>query len=179
VPDGMVFARSIKTSNIEAVVQHDGTGGATGICYSLNGAAAVYGAIAADTGITLSIPHAGGAPVDFYVWPASSATSGKLGNIKVLILNDSQLTIFDHAGLGAVLILYLKNNQLTSLSGAGIGPFTQFDIEDNLFDGRALDALYTSLPAGTGDISVIDNPGIGTHNPSIATAKGYTVTVET
>jgi hypothetical protein len=42
----------------------------------------------------------------------------------------------------------------------------------------ALDALYTSLPTVTGKtITVTGNYGTSGHTPSIATAKGWTVTV--
>jgi len=217
VPDGMVFARSIKTSNITPMVRHDGTGGATGICYSLNGGAAVYGAVAADTDITLSIPHAGGAPVVFYIWPASSATSGKLGNLTRFRCDEQMLITVDHSGLtelihmllvgnlipsfstvglSAVTLLDLSfnliraistvgldsviefninNNLLTALSAVGFGAMDQINLADNDLDGPALDALYTSLTAGTGVIVITGNPGIGTDTPTIATAKGYTV----
>jgi len=43
------------------------------------------------------------------------------------------------------------------------------------FDAAALDQIYTDLAAGNGIIIVQNNPGTPTDNPSIATAKGYTV----
>ena len=199
VPDGMVFARSIKTSNISATVRHDGTGGATGVCYSVNGAAAVYAAVAADTDLVLSIPHAGGAPIDFYVWPASSITSGKLGNLVYLDLNNQKLTSFDHEGLGALEYLDLGNNLIPSFIGIGLGAATEIYLSSNSpltiligagldavesliiglnnFDGLALDAIYTSLPETSVDatIYIFGNPGVGTDTPALATAKGWTV----
>jgi len=156
----------------------------------------VYGAIAANTQITLSIPHAGGAPIDFYVWPASSITSGKLGNLAKFTCAGQMLIFCDHAelgaltrfelstnllsslntkGLDAVLYLVLSDNQLTSISGAGLEVLNDLAIDNNSFDGPSLDALYTSLPAGTGNIGVDGNPGAGTDTPAIATDKGYTV----
>ena len=148
VPDGMVFARSIKTSNIASVVRHDGTGGATGICYSVNGGAAVYGSVAADTDITLSIPHAGGAPVDFYIWPASSATSGKLGNLTRFTCASQMLTSFDHAGLGALTHLTLNANLLPAFSGAGLGAVTDLYLASNL--------LYTFGNTGMGSLNILN-----------------------
>jgi len=43
------------------------------------------------------------------------------------------------------------------------------------FDAAALDQIYTDLAAGNGIIILVNNPGTPTDNPSIATAKGYTV----
>jgi len=49
------------------------------------------------------------------------------------------------------------------------------DISQSAFNGAALDQIYTDLAAGDGVIIVTNNPGTPTDNPSIATAKGYTV----
>jgi hypothetical protein len=43
------------------------------------------------------------------------------------------------------------------------------------FNAAALNQIYTDLAAGNGIINVKNNPGTPTDNPSIATAKGYTV----
>jgi hypothetical protein len=43
------------------------------------------------------------------------------------------------------------------------------------FNAAALDQIYTDLASGNGVILVNGNPGTPTDNPSIATAKGYTV----
>eukprot|EP01046_Picozoa_sp_COSAG06_P063798 COSAG06_NODE_14970_length_1110_cov_3.792390_3_plen_157_part_01 len=75
-PAGIVRMVSTKTSNLSVTVKHDGTESATGICYSVDGGAPVYGAIAADASLNLSIPHNGGAPTEIYIWSATSASSG-------------------------------------------------------------------------------------------------------
>jgi predicted dienelactone hydrolase len=43
------------------------------------------------------------------------------------------------------------------------------------FNAAALDQIYTDLAAGDGYLLVSNNTGTSTDNPSIATAKGYTV----
>jgi hypothetical protein len=51
-------------------------------------------------------------------------------------------------------------------------------LESNLLSGAALDAFYTSLgvdASAQGIILVNGNPGTTSDNPTIATAKGYTI----
>jgi hypothetical protein len=48
-------------------------------------------------------------------------------------------------------------------------------ISDNLLSAEALDQFYTDLDAGTGSLFVDGNFGIDADDPTIATAKGYTV----
>lgn len=48
-------------------------------------------------------------------------------------------------------------------------------LENNLLATEALDQFYTDLDSGTGSLFVADNPGIDADDPTIATAKGYTV----
>jgi len=48
-------------------------------------------------------------------------------------------------------------------------------ISDNLLSAEALDQFYTDLDNGTGSLFVDGNPGIDADDPTIATAKGYTV----
>lgn len=51
-----------------------------------------------------------------------------------------------------------------------------FSIASCNFSADALDALYTALPTVTGKtITVTSNPGTSGDDPSIATAKGWTV----
>lgn len=68
----------------------------------------------------------------------------------------------------------------TSLKSAGfIGINSSTSFSGAMLSGPELDAIYTNLSAtGTGKtITVTGNFGTATHNPSIATAKGWTVTV--
>jgi len=48
-------------------------------------------------------------------------------------------------------------------------------LSGNLLSAAALDEFYTDLDSGGGDIFVSGNPGIDADDPTIATAKGYTV----
>ena len=50
------------------------------------------------------------------------------------------------------------------------------DLGGQLLDATALDQFYTDLDtAGAGGLIVVDNPGVSSDTPSIATGKGYTV----
>ena len=49
------------------------------------------------------------------------------------------------------------------------------NISSNSLDSSALNQIYTDLLNGNGSIEVSDNTGGDSDNPSIATAKGYTV----
>lgn len=48
-------------------------------------------------------------------------------------------------------------------------------LENNLLTAEALDQFYADLNSGTGALFVAENPGIDADDPTIATAKGYTV----
>jgi hypothetical protein len=63
------------------------------------------------------------------------------------------------------------------LSGPYFSPIVAENgiISDNLLSAEALDQFYTDLDAGTGSLLVDGNPGIDADDPTIATAKGYTV----
>lgn len=49
------------------------------------------------------------------------------------------------------------------------------NISSNSLDSSALNQLYSDLLNGNGSIEVSDNTGVDSDNPSIATAKGYSV----
>lgn len=51
----------------------------------------------------------------------------------------------------------------------------QGKVSNNLLSAEALDQFYTDLDNGTGSLFVAGNPGIDADDPTIATAKGYTV----
>lgn len=74
------------------------------------------------------------------------------------------------------------NAMFTGCNNLASAPFTgpafSFSIANCLLDGPALDAIYTNLPTVSAGqiITVTGNYGTATHNPSIATAKGWTVT---
>ena len=50
-----------------------------------------------------------------------------------------------------------------------------FSIEYNALSAEALDEIYTALPPASATITVSGNPGVGGDDPTIATAKGWTV----
>lgn len=78
----------------------------------------------------------------------------------------SSLRIQNCSFNNSVTYAYYGNNYLSS---GGV------DIQSCGFNAAALDQIYTDLASGNGIIIVANNPGTPTDNPSIATAKGYTV----
>ena len=130
-PAGIVRMVSTKTSNLSVTVKHDGTESATGICYSVDGGAPVYGAVAADTNVYLSIPHNGGAPTEIYIWSATSASSGKKGELTLLFCYNNSLTSLDASGLTALTTLFCNNNSLTSLDVSGLTALTTLYCHEN------------------------------------------------
>ena len=80
--------------------------------------------------------------------------------------------------LGNVTTTTNMFNGTGNLEHVTLGGITRgFSVANNRLDAAALDALYTSLgtAAGAQTITVTGNPGTATDNPSIATAKGWTV----
>ena len=77
-----------------------------------------------------------------------------------------------------------NQSQLTSLrllnNGAGqyAGTSPQINVSYTSMDATALNQLFTDLPTITSKtITVVGCPGAATCNTSIATAKGWTVTI--
>lgn len=66
-------------------------------------------------------------------------------------------------------------NLLTSLTD--LGTAASLDLRNNQMNTAAIDDFFTQLPttANTVTIQVAGNPGAATCDPTIATAKGYTV----
>ena len=61
-------------------------------------------------------------------------------------------------------------------SGIFLNASVSFSLLNCNFDAAGLDAIYTALGDGTGQtITVTGNPGVGGDDPSIATAKNWTV----
>ena len=161
-PAGIVRVVSTKTSNISVTVRHDGTESATGICYSVDGGTPVYGAIAADTATILYIPHNGGAPVEIYIWSATSASSGKKGELTNLAFSDDSLTSLDVSGLTALTYLACPTNNLTSLDVSGLTALTTLSFGGNQLtslDVSGLTAL-TSLYFDDNNLTSLDVSGL-------------------
>ena len=161
-PAGIVRMVSTKTSNISVTVKHDGTESATGICYSVDGGTPVYGAVAADTNLVLSIPHNGGAPVEVYIWSARSASSGKWGNLTYLDCGSENLASLDVSGLTELTYLNCYNNNLTSLDVSGLTALTDLYCSTNnltSLDVSGLTAL-TALSCYTNSITSLLATGV-------------------
>ena len=112
-----------------------------------------------------------------------------IGNITTTTaLNGSCASMF--RGCGQLRGVNISNmNNVTSLSAAftDTGSLTSViltgltktvDLQYNMMDADAIDALFTSLGTAVAQtISVDNNPGAATCDPTIATAKGWTVVV--
>lgn len=55
------------------------------------------------------------------------------------------------------------------------GSAAECDLTGNLLSAQGLNTVYTDLLGGSGSLFVTGNPGIDADDPTIATAKGYTV----
>jgi Leucine-rich repeat (LRR) protein len=104
-----------------------------------------------------------------------------LSSLVELYLDSNQLTSFSGTGLSSLTILELNSNQLTSIDGAGMElsygyyGYRGSDFRNNALSAAAINAFFTSLGSASGVLDVRLNPGSATCDPTIATAKGYTV----
>jgi Leucine-rich repeat (LRR) protein len=106
--------------------------------------------------------------------------------------SNNSLTSLDVSGLTSLTFLYCNNNSLTSLRAVGFvgiavytSPFTPstsgYDataIGNNNLSASALNQFYADLADITPSYALLfvgQNPGIESHDPSIATAKGWVV----
>jgi len=91
----------------------------------------------------------------------------------------NQLTSLDVSKNIALVGLSCWNNQLKSLDVSNNTMLISLNCYSNQLSAAALDALFTSLHSNgtTKYISIYDNPGTTTCNPSIATDKGWDVDI--
>jgi hypothetical protein len=87
------------------------------------------------------------------------------------------LVLFANSALSSLRIQNCSFNNPVTYTNGGYNYVNSGGVELTLcnFNAAALDQIYTDLAAGNGIINVRNNPGTPTDNPSIATAKGYTV----
>ena len=120
---------------------------------------------------------------------ASLDTTG-LSSLRELTLQNNQLTSFDGTGLSSMYNFYITNNQLTSFLVGDMtlediySYHTALDLSNQQLGVDALNLIYADLPDGDtygyypNTINVTGNIGAGAGtgtNPSVATAKGWTV----
>lgn len=107
-------------------------------------------------------------------------------NITTLLCKSNSLTSLDISGLTSLSRIDCSNNQLTSVRAQSVAlagsvhPFFGTvtlggDLRNNSLSAAAIDQFYTDLSPRAGYIDVSGNPGAATDDPTIATAKGYTV----
>ena len=159
--EGVATMVSEKTTDISVTVRHDGVDGASGICYSVDGGAIVYTAVAANTSFSLTIPHNSGTPETILIWPATSAVSGRVGNLIYLYCQYDEITDLDLSRMSSLTLLRCTGNPLPSLLATGNNlSRTGNDIGSNLLTEAALIAFVDSLATTTtGQISYGNNTG--------------------
>jgi len=106
-----------------------------------------------------------------------------------LFCSGNSLTSLDVSNLPALTELNCDNNELVTLRATAVSfgfwknkkkqkGSVGFSGVDNQLDAAALNQFYTDLAAGIPGASVLNvenNPGTATHDPTIATNKGYVV----
>lgn len=153
-----------------SAVYADGCGSLTTL--TLPASAPLYYLIIANTGIS-----------------ALSLTSSNGASLNTLDASETQIASLNLNACANLKSLNLNLCPLTSLRAVGVvfdggkkkkgninGQYC--DISQCQLNAAALDQFYTDLgatTAGTGFLSVDNNPGITSDNPGIATAKGYVV----
>jgi hypothetical protein len=87
------------------------------------------------------------------------------------------LVLYNNGSLSSLRIQNCSFNNPSNYTIGGYNFLLSGGAELSLcnFNAAALDQIYTDLAAGDGVIIVANNPGTTTDDPSIATAKGYTV----
>lgn len=123
---------------------------------------------------------------------ATLGFNGNDGSIAIVLANKMG-TIVNFKPLGSCALIVMpfggQNKPLSAISGTEY--LTQLEdrgTENSLylnqcnFTAATLNQFFTDLPAitngRTATINVTNNPGTATCNPSIATAKGYTIVTE-
>jgi hypothetical protein len=87
------------------------------------------------------------------------------------------LVLYNNGSLSSLRIQNCSFNNPSTYTYGGYNLLVSGGAELSLcnFNAAALDQIYTDLASGNGIIIVTNNPGTTTDDPSIATAKGYTV----
>jgi len=165
-PEGYATMTTIKTTGVSMVVKQSG---ATGVCYSINGGTPTYVAGAVSVNVALSgIVDPDGSPTEIAVWPAISATSGRVGDLTYLSCDNNNLTTLDVSGLTALTFLGCYNNSLTTLDVSGLTALTSFDCSGNnltTLDVSGLTALTSFNCSGNPNLAEVTAVGFAGANP--------------
>ena len=110
----------------------------------------------------------------------ASLAVGGCTALTLLGCQTNSLAVLDLSGLAALGYLDCHGNSLTALRAVDVVLSYGYssDITGNLLDAAALNQFYTDLGVDLGATGLIDvsgNPGTSGDDPTIATAKGYTI----
>jgi hypothetical protein len=157
--DGFIYLTSVETAaTISITVKHDGADGSTGVCYSVNGGAAVYGAIAANTNLTINPPTAGGGAFSVEIWPATSTTSGRVGNLTYFDCSGDEVTSLDVSNCPTLTYLNCYSNQLTSVDVSNNTALTTLSCYSNQLTSVDVsnNTALTALNCGDNQLTSVD-----------------------
>ena len=169
-PTGYATLVSVATLSKTYGVYHDGTDGATGICYSVDGGTPVYKASAAGSQTSLIAPQHNGAPFTMSLWStdyvgsngAVTSAAPRAGNLTKLYFAAAGITSLDVSGLAALSYLNCENQLLTSLDVSGLTALTSLVCGNNQLtslDVSGLTAL-TSLRCSYNQLTNLDTSGL-------------------
>ena len=108
--------------------------------------------------------------------------SGNTALTRLDVINN-QLTSLNASGNRTLTRIYARNNQLTSLNVSSNTALRYLGVQNNQFTNAAFNALFESLPATSGMISINGNPGtdearLGTRSDPRSNARPFT-TIDT
>jgi hypothetical protein len=170
-PTGYATLVSVATEAKTHYVYHDGTDGATGICYSIDGGTPVYKASVAGDYNRLDVPHNNGAPFTMSIWStdyvgsngAVTSAAPRAGNLtKFNFAAYADITSLDVSGLAALTELWVANQQLTSLDVSGLTALTSLRCGSNQLTSLDVSGLAAldSLSCWSNDITNLDVSGL-------------------
>ena len=147
-PVGYVTMTSVNATVVTLTVKQ---AGASGVCYSINGGTPIYlvGGVGVNIALT-NIVAPKGAPTNIAIWPATSATSGRVGNLTSLYCENTGLTTLDVSGLTALTSLYCNNSpalsEVVALGFEGATTYGSSGYSVNLINcGLTTDAVWSFL----------------------------------
>jgi hypothetical protein len=131
IREGYLFFVAAEVGAIVLTLKHDGTGGATGVRYSVNGGDSVLVEAAADTTFDISVHITNGNPSSIAVWPSYAVNGSVKGNITYLRVLYENLLSLNVLGLSQLETLHCLNNDLTSLDVSGLTKLKELNCGSN------------------------------------------------
>ena len=124
----------------------------------MDGGATQYTPIAAGVTLTLDIPSLGGGPQNITFWAATSATSGRVGDITFFDCYSNGVTSLDVSNATAIDYLVCSYNNLTSLDLSTNTALTYANCQNNNLTSLNLNGAtaLTSLTCSDNNLTSLD-----------------------